>query len=190
MTKVYFVRHAKPDFSVHDDLTRPLTEEGLIGSKKVTEFLKDKHITKVYSSPYKRAMDTVSDFAKNSGLDIHIIDDFRERKIGGEWIDDFHSYAKRQWSTFDYKLAEGESLGEVQRRNISALNNILEVAKNENIVIGTHGTALGTIINYFDKKFDYEQFERIIDLMPFIVCVEFDGTTALKIQEFNFEGQA
>ena len=26
MTTVYFVRHAQPDLSVHDDLTRPLTE--------------------------------------------------------------------------------------------------------------------------------------------------------------------
>lgn len=44
MTKVYFVRHAKPDFSVKDDLTRPLTEEGMNSCKKVTEFLIDKNI--------------------------------------------------------------------------------------------------------------------------------------------------
>lgn len=56
MNKVYFVRHAKPDFSVKDDLIRPLTEEGIKDSKKVTEFLMDKNITKIYSSPYKRAL--------------------------------------------------------------------------------------------------------------------------------------
>lgn len=37
MTNVYFVRHAKPDFSVQDDLTRLLTEEGINDCKKVTE---------------------------------------------------------------------------------------------------------------------------------------------------------
>lgn len=34
MTTVYFVRHAQPDLSVHDDLTRPLTEKGLQDRKK------------------------------------------------------------------------------------------------------------------------------------------------------------
>ena len=29
MTRVYFVRHAQPKFSWADDLTRPLTEEGM-----------------------------------------------------------------------------------------------------------------------------------------------------------------
>ena len=45
MTKAYFVRHAKPDFSIKDDLLRPLTEEGIEDSKKVTEFLLNKNIT-------------------------------------------------------------------------------------------------------------------------------------------------
>jgi len=29
---------------------------------------------------------------------------------------------------------------------------------NGNIVIGTHGTALSTIINYYDVSFKYEEF--------------------------------
>ena len=49
MNKVYFVRHAKPDFNVQDDFTRPLSEEGINDSKKVTEFLKDKNISKIYN---------------------------------------------------------------------------------------------------------------------------------------------
>ena len=45
MNKVYFVRHARPDFNVEDELLRPLSEEGIEASKKVTEFLKNKNIT-------------------------------------------------------------------------------------------------------------------------------------------------
>ena len=45
MNKVYFIRHAKPDFSVHDDLTRPLTDEGRKSSEKLINFFKDKNIT-------------------------------------------------------------------------------------------------------------------------------------------------
>lgn len=90
MTKVYFVRHAKPDFSVKDDLIRPLIEGAIEDCKKVTEFLSDKNITKIFSSPYKRSFDTIKDFAESVNLNINIIDDFRERKIDNVWIEDFN----------------------------------------------------------------------------------------------------
>jgi 2,3-bisphosphoglycerate-dependent phosphoglycerate mutase len=184
MTKVYFIRHAKPDYSIHDDLTRPLTEEGCKDCKKVTEFLQDKGITKVFSSPYKRSFDTVKDFAETLGINIKIVEDFRERKIDSVWIEDFNAFAKEQWSNFEYKLSDGENLNEVQKRNITALHNILKENDNENIVIGTHGTALGTIINHYNKNFDYKEFERIKGYMPFVVCIEFQGVNVLNIEEF------
>lgn len=184
MTKIYFVRHAKPDLSIQDDLLRPLTNIGIIDSKKVTEFLLDKQITKIFSSPYKRAYDTVKDFAERVNLHINIIEDLRERKIDDIWIEDFDAFAREQWNNFDYKLERGESLNEVQKRNIAALSEILVENPNENIVIGTHGAALSTIINYYDKNFDYSDFERIKPLMPHIVCIDFEGTKAMKIKEF------
>lgn len=184
MTKVYFVRHAKPDFSVKDDLTRPLCEEGVKACLKVTEFLMDKNIDIVFSSPYKRAIDTIKDFAGKVNHKINIVDDFRERKVDDVWIEDFNSFAKMQWSDFKYKLSNGESLGEVQERNIRALNKILEEQEGKNILIGTHGTALSTIINYYNKNFNYDEFERIKFVMPLIVCIEFKGKEAVKIEEF------
>lgn len=183
ITKVYFVRHAKPDFSVKDDLIRPLTEEGINASKKVTEFLMDKNITKIYSSPYKRAIDTIKDFSEKFKLDINVIDDFRERKIDSVWIEDFVSFSKNQWKDFNYKLDNGESLGETQKRNIEALINILKENQEGNIVVGSHGTALSTVINYFKKDFGYCEFERIRDIMPFIVCLTFDGQEVVSIEE-------
>jgi 2,3-bisphosphoglycerate-dependent phosphoglycerate mutase len=184
MTKVYFVRHAKPDFSIKDDLIRPLTEEGLNDSKKVTEFLSEKEITKVFSSPYKRAVDTIKDFAECTGLPINIIEDFRERKVDDVWIEDFNSFAREQWNNFKYKLSNGESLHQVQKRNIAALLQVLKENEGENIVIGTHGTALSTMINYFDKGYGYKEFERIKNIMPYIVCMVFEEVELKEIKEF------
>ncbi|MDU2686192.1 histidine phosphatase family protein [Paeniclostridium sordellii] len=181
MNKIYFVRHAKPDFSVHDDLTRPLTDKGIIDSKNICEFLKEKSINKIYSSPYKRAIDTIKELAQNLNIKIEVVDDFRERKISNIWIEDFNKFSKSQWENFEYKLNDGESLNEVQSRNIKALHKILNENSNQNIVIGTHGTALSTIINYYDKTFDYLSFTKIKDIMPFIVYMEFEKTNVLNI---------
>lgn len=57
MTKVYFVRHAAPNFNNHDDLTRELTAQGLKDRELVTKFLWDKGIDHKGIRPYQKAGD-------------------------------------------------------------------------------------------------------------------------------------
>ncbi|WP_027218932.1 MULTISPECIES: histidine phosphatase family protein [Butyrivibrio] len=174
MTKVFFVRHAEPNYDNHDDRSRELSPRGMEDRKKVTSFLADKNIDIVISSPFKRAVDTVQDFADKNGLPVEIVEDFRERKVDSCWIEDFASFSKKQWSDFSFKLSDGECLKEVQDRNISALNNVLKQYSGKNIVVGSHGTSLSTIINFYDNSFGYDDFERIRFLMPWIVEFSFD----------------
>lgn len=186
MTTVYFVRHAEPNYNNHDNLTRELTEKGMHDRKLVTAFLSDKNITAVYSSPYKRAYDTVSDFAESKGLKVITDDSFKERTIDENvWIPDFNSFSKAQWADFSYKCSRGESLGEVQKRNIDALLRVISENKDKNIVIGSHGTALSTIVNYYDSSFGHDDFERIRGLMPWIVRFTFDSEECIDIKQFN-----
>jgi 2,3-bisphosphoglycerate-dependent phosphoglycerate mutase len=72
-------------------------------------------------------------------------------------------------------LTDGECLQDVQERNISALQKVLNRYAGKNIVVGSHGTALSTIINYYDHSFGYSDFERIKNVMPWIVEFVFDG---------------
>lgn len=185
MTRIYFVRHAQPNYDNHDDFFRELTKKGMEDRKLVTEFLKDKNIDVVLSSPYRRAVDTVRHFADKHSLQIRTIDDFRERKIDSEWIEDFQGFAKRQWEDFSYKLSDGETLGEVQRRNISALNQVLREYEGKNIVIGSHGTALSTIINYFVPEFGFAEFEKIRGIMPWVVYFEFEGIECKRCVSYD-----
>lgn len=188
MTVVYFVRHSIPNFDNHDDLTRELSAQGLEDRKLVTKFLWDKEIDVVLSSPYKRAVDTVKEFADAKGLKIELIDDFRERKVENGWIEDFNAFCKKQWADFEYKLSDGECLREVQERNIAALKRVLERYAGKNVVVGSHGTALSTIINYYDSSYGYDDFEKIRSLMPWIVKFTFDGDECVGIEKYNVFG--
>jgi 2,3-bisphosphoglycerate-dependent phosphoglycerate mutase len=185
LTTVYFVRHAEPNYNNHDDELRELTEKGLEDRKLVTEYLSDKSIDVVLSSPYKRAVDTVMDFASYYSMTIEKIYDFRERKVDSEWIEDFIGFCKRQWADFNYKYTDGETLAEVQKRNISALKQVLEQYENKNIVIGSHGTALSTIINYYDPTYGFEEFDKIRQLMPWIVKLTFVGKKLIDMESVN-----
>ena len=185
ITNVYFVRHAEPNYENHNDLLRELTPKGMSDRTLVTKFLSGKQISVLLSSPYKRSVDTIQEFADRSGLSIELIEDFRERMIDSVWIEDFNAFAKQQWADFSYKLSDGECLQEVQDRNIRALNNALEQYSGQNIAIGSHGTALSTIINYYDNSFGYDDFQEIRKLMPWIVHFCFENNTCVKIEKYN-----
>ena len=188
MTIVYFIRHAEPDFNIHDDMERPLTEEGRKSCSKVTRYLLDKNITRIFSSPYKRAVDTVSDFAHATGLKVEAIYDLRERTVNDGWIENFSAFVHNQWKDFNYKLKGGESLHEVQARCIPALESILKEVTEGNIVIGSHGTAISTIIHYYDNSYGVEHFNRIRNRMPFVARLTFDHTVCRSIQILDILG--
>ena len=185
MTNIYFVRHAEPNYNNHDDMTRELSPKGMKDRELVTEFLADKQVDIVISSPYKRAVDTVAHFASLRDLPITTIADFRERKVDSSWIDDFEAFTRNQWADFNYKLIDGETLAEVQKRNIVALQEVIRQHEGKNVVIGSHGTALSTIINHFVPQFGIEEFTRIKSIMPWIVRLSFSDNDCVQIEEYD-----
>ena len=187
MTTVYFVRHAEADNSVRDGKIRPLTEKGITDRALVTAYLQDKKIDNILSSPFKRAIDTIADFAEQNGLNIETIEDFRERKSDSDWIrdTDFWPFIERQWADFSYSLSDGESLSEVQNRNITALNEVLVKYTDKNVVIGTHGTALSTIINYYDNTYGFEDFMDMVNILPWVVKMKFDGVNLVDMWKID-----
>ncbi len=181
MTKVYFVRHAQPEHNRDDDRTRPLTDEGKSDCAIVSDFLKNKKISAFYCSPYKRSIDTIADTAALFGMEIITDERLREREKGADGNN--HGMFQKRWADHNYHEAGGESIAMVQKRNIEALNEILSHCADMEIVIGTHGTALSTILNYFDSSFGCDDFLRIIDWMPYVVELDFEGSTLISKHE-------
>ena len=187
MTTIYFVRHAQSNNYLYDDRTRPLTEKGWRDRTLVTEFLQDKNIDAVLSSPYKRAVDTVAGFAELKGLEIETFEGFRERRSDSGWISDadFLPFIERQWEDFSYKLSDGECLMEVQERNIAALSDVLVRYKDKRIVIGTHGAALSTIINFFDRTSGYNDFIKWLFITPWAIQMDFEENKCIGMEKID-----
>ncbi len=185
MTTIYFIRHAESDHNIHQDDIRPLTQKGWESRKIVTEFLSDKNINIALSSPYKRSVDTISDFTEKHNLEIGLIDDFRERRVDSVWIEDFWEYIEKQWEDFDYKFTDGECLREVRERNIKALVEVLKKYKDKNIIVGTHGTALSQIIHHYDNSYGYDDFMSMVKKMPWCVKLVFDEDRCVDIEKID-----
>lgn len=187
LTIVYFVRHCQPDFSHRDDRTRPLTNLGMADSGAVAQVLHDVPVDAFYCSPYRRSLDTITLAAQGHGLPIRTDERLRERQSGeggnAGLKDNGDTPLRRRWRDFGWHEPDGESLGAVQERNIQALREILSENAGKTLVIGTHGTALSTILNHYHPAFGCEDFLRIVDWMPYIVRLTFDGQRLLTREE-------
>ena len=181
MTTLYFVRHAKPLHSWEDDRTRPLTDEGTHDANQVTAFFEGLQIDAFISSPYKRSYETILPTARLFRKEIETDERLRERKAGANGNN--REFFRKRWEDKTFAEADGESIASVQNRNISALNDILKREPKRAVVIGTHGTALSSIINYYNPSFGCDDYLRIINFMPYVIEMTFNGNEYLGMKE-------
>jgi len=53
----------------------------------------------------------------------------------------------------------------------------------KNMAIGTHGTALGTIIRNYDPSYRFDEW--LVMPMPWVAKMTFDGTTCMSIEKID-----
>ena len=180
MTVLYFVRHAQPDYRQGVNSTFVLSEEGMNDRMRAAEVLEGVRFDRAVSSPYTRSVLTIMPIVESKGLELTFDERLRERdNQGGNTRDMF----RRRWADFDFHEEGGESLGSTQERNVAAGRDILSKYEGETVLVGTHGTALSTIINHYRPEFGFEQFMRIIDFMPYILRMDFEGQTLTGMEE-------
>lgn len=171
MKEIYLMRHSevlKPFNLSNDDSLQiqnekwPLTIAGeeLAKEKSNQEIFKDFDI--VISSNYVRALSTAKYFAKDKVI---VDKNFDERRFGiNSWEEKPLDFEKKQFSDFDYKLKDGESLNEVAARQYKALSNILNEYPNKKILIVGHSTAFTSLfskwctIDFTEYRFNNKKF--------------------------------
>ena len=188
MVKVYLIRHCQPvaDES-NGDGARPLTQKGYQDVPKVTEYFLKKKIDAVYCSPYRRSIETISDYCEKSGHDLNIVQDFREVTLGKDYTGEFVDMIIRRWNDFDYNLSDGESYAEVQKRCIAALLPLLDKHEGECIAVSMHSTAMSTMIKYFKPEFVWEDYFEVLSHTPYIALLTLDDKKLVDIEYHHFD---
>ncbi|WP_077623465.1 histidine phosphatase family protein [Sediminibacillus massiliensis] len=170
-TNIYFIRHAHSRYTP-DELGRPLSEDGWRDADRIIEHMKNESIDHILSSPYKRAIQTVSGLAEANNKKIEIVDGFKERKLTEGSHDNFEEAIKAVWNDPDFAWEGGESNNVAQRRGIRALEDVLKKYHGKNVAIGTHGNIMVLIMNYYDRQFDYHFWRQLS--MPDIYKLNFE----------------
>ncbi|GIP32774.1 histidine phosphatase family protein [Paenibacillus sp. J2TS4] len=163
-TTIYMVRHAESPYIFGQEQTRGLSEEGLAAARKVADILEGMEVDYIISSNYARAVQTVQNLAERKGLPVIEYEQLRERAIKGleyeaEW-EDLVKAIEKSFVDPDFALEGGETTRETQQRAIPIIKKLLKEHRGKNIVIGTHGNIMTIIMNYYNKDFGFDFWNR------------------------------
>ena len=153
---VLLVRHAEPlpvgAPDVADD-ERPLTEAGRRAATELAEELDGWEISAIYSSPYRRAQETVEILARRRRLEVQVLEDLRERRLSAEPHDDWMTSLTRSWEDPDFALPGAESGRTAQRRAMATLDLLrTRHATGGRLVLGSHGNLISLVLQHLEPE--------------------------------------
>lgn len=160
MVKLILVRHAltvdnqKSRLSGHIDSA--ISEEGKEQIDKITNYLKDFDIDKIYTTTSSRTKDTVKKLSELKSIEIIEKESLKEISFGGFeglTFDEIKDKYPKEFQDmiekgYEYKYPNGESLIDSYNRVCIELDNIISNNDNRTILICSHGGTIRNIITY------------------------------------------
>ena len=157
-TTLYLIRHAKSignERNLFYGITDyELCEEGIKQAEDLSIKLSNTNIDKIYSSPLKRCIQTITPTAEKHNLKVNIVENLKEIDLGSwenipvlEINSKYPELTKQIKETQYYKGIEGqEDTKDVAQR---VYNEILKIVKNnagKSIIIASHMVALRSFL--------------------------------------------
>ena len=160
MVKLILVRHAltvdnqKSRLSGHIDSS--ISEEGKEQIDKITNYLKDFDIDKIYTTTSSRTKDTVKKLSELKSIEIIEKESLKEISFGdfeGLTFDEIKDKYPKEFQDmiekgYEYKYPNGESLIDSYNRVCIELDNIISNNDDRTVLICSHGGTIRNIITY------------------------------------------
>ncbi len=198
MLRIYFVRHGETIWNTlkifQGRQDSPLTEVGINQAEKLSEYIKDIHFDKIYSSPQSRAKKTAEILLGDRKLNIIEIPELQEINMGNvegiprenfekNFPEEYHNF----WNNaiaYNPIAFNGESYQEVLDRVKVGLEKLIQENKNGTVLVVSHGVTLKAIFNIIKKHGIKEFSEQEVPQNTSTTIVEYsDGE--FKIVKFS-----
>jgi broad specificity phosphatase PhoE len=152
-TSFVLIRHAESPWS--EDDARSLSPDGRLAAEALADRLDGIALDAIYSSPYRRALQTVAPLAQRRGLDVQELFDIRERTLGAFPGESFEDALAATWSQFDLCYTGGESSRAAQQRGLEVIRALAGRHRSQTVALSTHGNLLALLLNVFDPRVDF-----------------------------------
>lgn len=158
-TRLFLVRHAHADY--RPDEMRPLSAKGRLDALRVADILEPEGPEAIYSSPYRRARQTVEPLARRLGLEIRQEPNLRERSMGESRQQDWETAVRRTWDDFTFAHPGGETNEQALRRAAAVRRAVDRHHRGERVVLATHGNLLVLLLHGLDPTLGFELWRSL-----------------------------
>ena len=160
MVKLILVRHAltvdNQKSRLYGHIDSSISEEGKEQIDKITNYLKDFDIDKIYTTTSSRTKDTVKKLSELKFIEIIEKESLKEISFGdfeGLTFDEIKDKYPKEFQDmiengYEYKYPNGESLIDSYNRVCIELDNIISNNDDRTILICSHGGTIRNIITY------------------------------------------
>jgi 2,3-bisphosphoglycerate-dependent phosphoglycerate mutase len=159
LTTVDLIRHAHADWTPHED--RPLSSQGRVDALTLARRLAETPVDAIYSSPHRRAVETIEPLAWACGLDAVLVDDLRERTLVVPSGASFEDAIAAAWGSPDVGVGGGESNRDAAARGRRVADDAVARHAGGRVVLSTHGNLLALVLNALDPAFGIEAWRAL-----------------------------
>ena len=159
MTSFVLIRHAESLWS--PDEGRELSPSGFQAAEALADRLEGVALDAIYSSPYRRALQTVAPLAQRRGLEVSERLELRERSLGAFAGESFEDALAATWSQFDLCYPGGESSRAAQHRVFDLVHSLAGRHPAQTVALSTHGNLLALLLNAFDPEVDFAFWQSL-----------------------------
>ncbi len=200
--KIFFARHGESQANLRHEISNRglkygLTTKGREQALALALKLEKKQISRIFTSPVLRAIETTVIIANRLNVDYEVAEHLREFDCGiaegrsdpeawAMWKSLFEAWTERQ--ECDRRIEGGESFNDIRQRFVPFIDEIIRTYRNtpENIMLVAHGGLFWTMlpvilsnVNYGfmeGHSFDYTTFIET-DLKPEgLTCTYWNGS--------------
>ena len=177
MKRIVLIRHGKAAMEGKDH-ERELDEDGIIQAESLKNKLINLELksSKIYASPFKRAIQTIKPFSEtNKNVIIYQKKELEEIHMPKDQKLTKHQIIEKMWEDENFKVLDGVSHKDHFNKIKPFLTDIFEKFKSDkdDLVIISHGVLIGLILKFFFKvQFGFNNWKTMT--MPDIYFLNFD----------------
>jgi broad specificity phosphatase PhoE len=151
-----------------------------VDAEIVADLLQEAPISAIFTSPYRRARQTITPLSRRLGLRLQEIYDLRERLLGAGFVEDFEAAVEATWRDMAYSHPGGESNAAAQQRGVAVVNRAREQGMAGPVVLSTHGNLLALILQNFDPSVDFAFWRSLTMPDIYLLSLPSEGPAVIR----------
>ncbi len=169
--RALLIRHAT---STSHSPDAPLSDPGYAQAAGLVPLLTRLQAGPLYTSPYRKAQDTITPYAIACSQPVTILEGLRERLLSPVDLPDWQDHVRRSFEDPTYAPEGGESHMDLQHRAAEALRK-MDQAGGTLPTFATHGKLTSALFNAADPSFGFDAWRSLRNPDLFDVVLK-DGT--------------